>query len=382
MVIVKATKLQERDIVAYAWFSLRRFHNIRYTAGLISTIHKVPLKFKRDVDKQAEQIRFFLLQAKEYFDAAKAVTLVTKPVLLYYSLMCLATAEVLFKQSGDSSIDKARANHRHHGLEFVNAQSKRGAQHILQAAADLRAKPAIRGNEERFGTFELWHRTAREAPMVADHTIHTQTGAIATYGVVASSQDSRLGYLSDEGITLLEALRYIPGMSRLLSRMGLMMRTLRTHVRKVTQGNQSFTLNITIHPNHKILVDEFLDNVKVNANDWDKIDYRELTDGGMILVTDISGDYQTRLHYPPCACEEYPNVMFWPTFQVLNEFGVLYVALYIAGNYARYYPDYWIHDVEETTELGLVIEELLNVAERRIGLLTLSELSQEYFVPA
>jgi hypothetical protein len=92
MVIVKATKLDERDIVAYAWFSLRRFHNIRYTAGLISTIHKVPLKFKRDVDKQAEQIRFFLLQAKEYFDAAREVTLVTKPVLLYYSLMCLATA--------------------------------------------------------------------------------------------------------------------------------------------------------------------------------------------------------------------------------------------------------------------------------------------------
>src|SRR6202008_4882615 len=63
-----------------------------------------------------------------------------------------------------------------------------------------------------------------------------------------SGQDSRLGYLSKEGITLLEALRYIPGMSRRLSRMGLQMRTLRTHVRQVTQQHQSFT-NITIQPN-------------------------------------------------------------------------------------------------------------------------------------
>jgi hypothetical protein len=75
-------------------------------------------------------------------------------------------------------------------------------------------------------------------------------------------------------------------------------------------------------------------------------------------------------------------VYFWPTSQNLNEFGFIYVALFIVGNYERYYPDFWIHDVEENTELGLVIEELLNVAERRMALLTLSELSQVYFVPA
>jgi hypothetical protein len=88
------------------------------------------------------------------------------------------------------------------------------------------------------------------------------------------------------------------------------------------------------------------------------------------------------MSFPPCACGEHPDVYFWPTSQNLNEFGFIYVALFIVGNYERYYPDFWIHDVEENTELGLVIEELLNVAERRMALLTLSELSQVYFVPA
>jgi hypothetical protein len=35
-----------------------------------------------------------LFQAKEYFDASGAVTLATKPNLLYYSIMSLAIAEI------------------------------------------------------------------------------------------------------------------------------------------------------------------------------------------------------------------------------------------------------------------------------------------------
>jgi hypothetical protein len=81
-------------------------------------------------------------------------------------------------------------------------------------------------------------------------------------------------------------------------------------------------------------------------------------------------------------CEKYNNTVFYPDHSCLNEFGFIYVALFIAGNYARYYPDFWIHDVEENTQLGMAIEEFLGVVERRVGLLTLSELSQTYYVPA
>jgi hypothetical protein len=71
---------------------------------------------------------------------------------------------------------------------------------------------------------------------------------------------------------------------------------------------------------------------------------------------------------------------FWPEAVPLNEFGYLYVALFIAGNYARYYPDRWVLDVENSTPLALATEELIRVADSRLPWLALSELERKYYV--
>ncbi len=71
---------------------------------------------------------------------------------------------------------------------------------------------------------------------------------------------------------------------------------------------------------------------------------------------------------------------FWLRNEPLNEFGFFYVALFIAGNYARYYPDKWLADVEQSSFLALAIEELLYLAEERVPLLALSELTRAYHI--
>ena len=169
MIIYQADKVERSDIAEFSWFSLRAFHNTKFTTERIVGIHNVPQRYHKHAEKQAEQIRFFLLQAKEYFDASRSVTLVTKPVLMYYSAMCLATAEILFKQSGDSSLDKARESHRHHGLVFTTRNSpKKRDDAAIHAATGLVAQPATRGKGERYGTFDLWHTSARGTPTVGD----------------------------------------------------------------------------------------------------------------------------------------------------------------------------------------------------------------------
>ena len=387
MHILSAAKMQGTNSAQYAWASLRRFHNVGYTSGRISDIHKISKRDKRNAGKQADQIRFFLMQAKEYFDASKSVTLVTRPVLLYYCAMCLATSEVLFKQSGDISLDRARDRHRHHGLEFVNKHPKRTVDKITESAAGLRAKPALRpkagapASKERYGTFELWQESAREAPLPADIEQRQGLASTTSYGAILTSADSRLGFLPVAGLTLLEIVAHIPGMARLLSQMGVEPRIIRAHTHLLVTEGQTQT-RVTIHPGEEALIDEFLDNVLVNPNDVDGVTYNEFPSGGQIIATTTADRSVLRLIFPPCTCEEYPHICFWPTRQSLNEFGFLYVALYIVGNYARYYPDFWIHDVERCTELGLMVEELLSVAERRLALLTLSELTQTLFVPA
>jgi len=119
MIIQQARSVHAADPVSFAWSGLRRSQNVELVTQRLMHIHSVPTKHRENVRKQAAQIRYCLIQAREYFAAAATVTLATKPNLLYYGTMSLALAEILFKQTGDSSLDKARAENRHHGLTMT-----------------------------------------------------------------------------------------------------------------------------------------------------------------------------------------------------------------------------------------------------------------------
>jgi hypothetical protein len=116
VIITKVQTVRTADNSGYAWAGLRKFQNVDLVAARLMSIHNVPERYRIDVRKQALQIRYCLVQAREYFAAAAAVSLATKPNLLYYGTMSLALAEILFKQSGDSSLDRARDQNRRHGL--------------------------------------------------------------------------------------------------------------------------------------------------------------------------------------------------------------------------------------------------------------------------
>src|SRR5215208_6441303 len=117
--ILRATRTTPSgDLAAFAWSGLRRFHDEIFVKNQLIGLHQIGKKHHPNAEKQARQIRYCLMQAKEYAEAAERVSLVTKPTLAYYSTMCLALAEVLLKQDGMSSLDKAREQHKHHGLHF------------------------------------------------------------------------------------------------------------------------------------------------------------------------------------------------------------------------------------------------------------------------
>jgi hypothetical protein len=113
----------------------------------------------------------------------------------------------------------------------------------------------------------------------------------------------------------------------------------------------------------------------------ERLEFREMPSGGIIQWSDTL-ETTMRLRLPNGTMWTADEVRFWPCEQPLNEFGFMYVALYIVGNYARYFPDLWMRDVERNSPLALAVEELLAMTARRMPLLSLSELSRIYFVPA
>lgn len=381
MILNNVKVVNVRDIAAHAWSDIRRFHNQEYVSSILMKQHSLGTSEKGNANKQARQIRYCLNQAREYAQAADAVSLATKPTLAYYSIMSFALAEVLFKQSGDSSLDRAREHHNHHGLRFVRKQNGLDAGSLNLAAENLFAEPTL-GPIGRFGTFELWHRSAREMP-ISGELKSSDEGSVnlTSYRLLLGARDERLGLIPERGVSLLEALKHLPGLYGVLSNFGVNSDMVRGVVQAEKHGTKPTVYNVIVHPGIKQDIDRFLDAVIFHPSAVNQVDYHEGKAGGGVITWKLNESYQVEAAFPHSSMWKRDEVRFWYGVRPLNEFGYFYVALYIAGNYARYFPDKWIAAVEQCAPIALCIEELLNLASWRVPLLAASELTGIYKIP-
>lgn len=379
MIITSARKFRAVDQAAYAWSGLRRFQNVDLVADKLITIHQIPEKWHADARKQAQQIRSCLTQAREYFSAAKTVSLATKPTLLYYGTMSLALAEILFKHTGDSSLDRVREQNRHHGLTMVTGSRKEIELPI--AASQLRAVP-MEISGERKGTFELWHRSAREYPIGGDFARRPpHGGGTTTFELLMGAADKSFERIPDSGLSLFDCLVATPSLLDYLGSINIQSLCVRGMVqaRALLGEHWSSDLQITLHPNP--LASSIFDQITADANWVDRIQIAEILGGIQISVAQNWINGLARVSLPQAAPHNTQEVRFMCHGKYLNEFGYLYVALYLAGNYARYFPDRWVVDVERSTPIATAIETLTELSEYRLPLLTLCELERTLFVP-
>ncbi len=107
----------------------------------------------------------------------------------------------------------------------------------------------------------------------------------------------------------------------------------------------------------------------------------EELESGYILKQTFSPLHDYPGSWPRSICMNEKEVFFSCADFDFNEFGYFYLALHIAGNFARYYPDEWVKHIERSSPLALAIDELCLYASQRLPLLLLSELERCYYVP-
>lgn len=381
MIIPNARKVRTADPRAYAWTGLRKFQNVDLITDDLIRIHRLEPRWRENARKQAQQIRYCIVQGREYFAAAQAVSLATKPNLLYYGIMSLALAEILFKQSGDSSLDKARGEHRHHGLTMTVGGIPRGAD-LAAAAGQLRALP-MEIDGKRKGTFELWHRSSREHPVAGDVTEFLEGGgSTSSYAVIMGAVDSAYPPIPISGITLAECFSASPLMAENVSIAGLPIHFVRGRTQRrawVGPGrNWRANTTVTLHPSP--LNAALIEGFQLNPNDVMRVNLTEVGTGYVVTLNDDWINLVVGFPMPPASTVNTEEWRLWTNTPPLNEFGYLYVALFLAGNYARYYPDLWLQDVERSSALALAIEELCAIAEWRAPWLALCELGMNLIV--
>lgn len=373
------------DPAKFAWSRLRKYLNIEFVTEALIAKHSIPATQRGNARKQATQIRYSLLQAREYFEAGQAVTLVTKPVLLYYSTMCLATAEILFKQPGDSSLDRARSEHRHHGL--IQQISSTKSRSLRENASAVRAAPAVKNNANRIGTFELWHRTARMTPLYGVYTEHHAFGNTRSVRAFFGPNDQRSTPLPINGISLLECLRLIPSMRQSLSSFGIDSDLVRARLsvekgnHVLAAGSEDLVFDLTIHPGSRAEIERAIQLIKFNPRGFEHIHVNEFPSGyGIAWTRDRTQLEPFGASLPDSFQESAARLFLLSRDLGLNEFGLYYVALFILGSYARYYPDYWLRAVEESWPLAIVAEELVKHSAERAPLLLAGEFESCVFL--
>lgn len=383
MIIENVKIVRPGDIQHHLWSRISLFLNIENTASLIVKLHNLTTNSeKQNAKKQASEIRHCLIQAKEYFDAAKKVSLATKPVLLYYSIMSLALAEVLLKQTADSRLEKLRAHHNCHGLQTLISSKPKTDDPLQISSKSIVCKAQTDSKNIPRGTFEVWRRSAREYPVGAYTTTNLQNGASQTgYRSHLQPADIAPSPLPSHGISLYECLAELPYMADVLQNLGGEPNFVRGKI-VVTQNGISGdpVSTLIIHPQKLDLIDKFGSLVKADAASINTLNIIETIPSGYLISQTLKNGEPSIRTYPHSICLNDEDIFFSCSNINFGEFGILYLAIHMAGNFARYYPDIWLNHIEKSSPLATAIEELCHHSFDRLPLLILSELTRTYYV--
>lgn len=360
------------------WAGIRQFRNASVALREIEFRHSVPKQQKKNAVKQAQQIGYCISQAEEYFQAAASVGLATKPVLLYYGVMSLALAEILMKQSGESSLDMARGKNAHHGLDFRYAGKKSGSVVLEEEATGLRAVPLTVGSERR-GTFELWRRTASAGPLIGKTTNRTSEGGQQVMiGVVSDQNAEAIQPLANGGITLLECMRMIPDITDVNLSHGISTRLVRGCIqRNIDFVRKTAELEIFLHPSPADAMEDVVEKITFPANAIPFVEAISFTSGYAVTISGPLDHLDFSFKLPSSIQKKSWECHFCAT-DGLNEFGLYYVSLFMLGSLARYYPDHWMKHISVYSALAAVANELMDSAMLRVPSLALGELTRSH----
>ena len=378
MIINDAVKSEGADTENNAWSGLRVFRNVEHTLAAIMQTHGLSDQHRVHARKQADQIRQCLIQAEEYAKAAETVSSATRPVLQYYSIVSLATAEILFKGTGDLSLDRAREQHGHHGLTLSAQLSKGGT----VEASKLIATPAIFGGQRK-GTFHLWHEVSRPTPTCGPVDRNLAKGQLLQYALAALmvSEDVPLTALPEQGHTLLQCFQHIPGLRTHLANFDVAPLWARCHVMRTVYDEEGrYETVVNFHPAAPDILDKIY--AKVTATPPESLTHIEYPSGRRYTFkrTNKSDD----LLEAPNGIHIGNDTYMWPYSDdelSLNYFGWLYLASFILGTFARYYPDKWMQDIERSSYVANAADAFYRIAAAHAPLATLSELSRVWMVP-
>lgn len=368
------------DIYVETWRRLLEFANIELTLEEIARRHSPPAtkSARQNYSKQASQARVCVLQAKEYFDAARSSTLFTSPNHAYYGAVALASLMLLVLGDGTKSLDYLRTDNRnnHHGLNLSNGCSSRTATEGFTLLEQTQAEVLQHGH------FGNWYRVLPERGNVYANIRKSQgQGETASVNYLPAGGYNVPSYQSIQGqkFSILSLLKYLPDLDSELLRFGLATSRSRTthEISAAADGEVVHTWRI-----HGCRTseerDELLSKFSVVPRYSDALSCigTDDTTGGIVRLA-FRTPAAIGFTWPPCRETLSHDTISYADAPETHEVVDLYLVAYQLSMLSRYYPDIWVSFIESHCKGAKLVERATELLIKKLPILVLSMLSTE-----
>lgn len=359
------------DTYEESWRRLLEFANLDIAFEHIEKLHgKANNKTKSLYTKQSKQIRVCLLQAKEYFEAAKNSSLFTQPNHLYYGAVSLTTALMLIKGDGEHSLDFLRRDGKnsHHGLDFTFSSDIKTSQEGLKLLENSYIKICPNGQ------FKNWYRTlTAKQPVYALNIKNKSRSQTTGYDIIGSFNILNFDDLINKKVKLIDAIYKLPDLQSDLLRYNLETKTVRGDIqltRDMIKDQQQ--INFTFH--HACSASLLRDIVN-QFNSKDEVmfcyNFNEDENNGHIhtKMCKLSG-----LSFPDTRETLDHNLLFYKDPICYPELVDLYLISYSLSMLSRYFPDIWISFIESHCKGAKLVERIVRLLLVKIPNLILNQI--------
>lgn len=364
------------DIYAETWRQLLEFSNIELTTDLIIRRHGEPTsKSHRDnLTKQATQARVCVLQAKEYFDAARSASLFTSPNHSYYGAVALASLMMLILGDGTKSLDYLRADNKnnHHGLDFTTGCNAKTASAAIALVEQSRVEIL------KFGHFFNWYSTLPSSGSVC--TLVRQSSGSTSY----TRMQEMGGYdvpvfdsISGTKKTLLDLLKYLPDLDADLHRFGITAIRSRTS-HEVVLEREGLTTHIwRIHGcRSEVELEALLDEFAITSRFSDALTFQEAENQKSgIVKLQYKVPEEMGYRWPSSRDTLNHDTISYADMVETHEIVDLYLVAYQLSMLSRYFPDIWVRCLESQCRAAKLIERATEIIVKKLPILAISMLN-------
>lgn len=367
------------DIYQETWRHLLEYSNTELTIEAIAKRHGEATSRAQHENylKQARQARACVLQAKEYFDAARASSLYTGPNHIYYGAISLASLTMLILGDGGNALDVLRrdGSNTHHGLHFaVDCNAKSASTGIVLLEKSL-VKVLAKGH------FQNWYNLlpARGSVRAITQTINGNQ-ARTNYEVIGGYNTPKIDDLVGVKKTALDLIKYLPDLDDELARYGVNVARSRTNleVKRHRSGTPKDVYTWRVHGcRSQSELDAFLAGFYTKPGLEDKftwIGFDGALSGLVKFEFDAFGAYCA---WPSSRETMNHDTISYADIEDMHELVDLYLISYQFSMLSRYYPDIWVGCIESQCRAAKIIERTSSIIMKKLPILILSVLRGE-----